>query len=362
MGLFDALMKKIQNKNDAKEPVDQYYEFCPRCEANLTLQKGYSNDLPYWVCKGCGEMLVNPAIDDDDNISWICDRCEAMLNIQDGFSTDCGMWTCTECGYANKIDASEIYAFDDEYRASKNNPYKGLSDDAVLEISSYEEVSTIGDRDDIVLIKNVENNQLYVKKILKDYDISVYKYLLEHPITQMPRLIGLYEGTNNLVVIEEYIKGPTLLEVIHDGRIELDTAIYIAKELCGILSQLHHLESSIIHRDIKPSNVILSSNGLVYLLDINVAKWYKPEETEDTRMFGTLYYAAPEQFGYGFAASSEKTDIYSLGILINVMLTGKIPKEEKATGAIWNVIERCISLNPEQRYTADELMTALNAI
>ena len=44
------------------EPSAPAYEFCPRCEANLTFQNGYSNTLPYWVCLGCGEMLINPEI------------------------------------------------------------------------------------------------------------------------------------------------------------------------------------------------------------------------------------------------------------------------------------------------------------
>ena len=44
------------------------HEFCPKCEANLTLQKGYDNALPYWVCKGCGEMLINPSLDTDSDI------------------------------------------------------------------------------------------------------------------------------------------------------------------------------------------------------------------------------------------------------------------------------------------------------
>ena len=55
------------------------YEFCPRCEANLTLQKDYNNQLPYWICRGCGEMLINPAVDNaDDDIAWIvisAERC-----------------------------------------------------------------------------------------------------------------------------------------------------------------------------------------------------------------------------------------------------------------------------------------------
>ena len=66
------------------------HEFCPRCEAKLTLQKGYDNNLPYWVCKGCGEMLINPSVETESDIVWVCDECGAMLNIQNGFSEKLG--------------------------------------------------------------------------------------------------------------------------------------------------------------------------------------------------------------------------------------------------------------------------------
>ena len=87
---------------------------------------------------------------------------------------------------------------------------------------------------------------------------------------------------------------------------------------------------------------MVNSDLEVFLLDVNVAKWYKPEEKEDTRLLGTLYYVAPEQFGYGFSSLTEKNDIYAIGILMNIMITGKLPKEEKAAGDIWNVIEKYI--------------------
>ena len=80
---------------------------------------------------------------------------------------------------------------------------------------------------------------------------------------------------------------------------------------------------------------------------------------DDTRYMGTQYYAAPEQVGYGFSASSAKSDIYAVGMLLNVMITGHFPKEEKASGKIWDVIERCISLDADKRYSAAELAVTL---
>ena len=75
---------------------------------------------------------------------------------------------------------------------------------------------------------------------------------------------------------------------------------------------------------------------------------------------GTPCFAAPEQTGYGLFASSLQTDVYLIGILFNVMLTGKIPKEKRAAGRSWDIIERCIRLEPEERFTIDELVSRLD--
>lgn len=306
-------------------------------------------------------MLINPAVDAEDDIAWICDGCGTMLNIQEGFADNEGEWKCTECGFINKIDPSEMYLSEDEYQASLLDPHKGMPDEAALALSVYEDIKPINGREDVFLVRNQEDDKLYVRKILKEFNSSIYRFLLENPIDYMPRLAGVYEGDNSLVIIEEYIEGQTLLEVLQDKTLEQSVAIKIAKDICKILATLHNLEHPIIHRDIKPSNIIISHEEEIYLLDMNVAKWYK-DEAEDTKLLGTLYYAAPEQFGYGFSASSEKSDIFAVGMLLNVMLTGKMPKEEKARGAIWSIIENCINMEPENRYTAIELIEALDEL
>ena len=341
---------------------DLEHEYCPRCQADLTLQKGYSNELSYWICKGCGEMLINPEVESDSDIAWICDGCEAMLNIQPGFSEDCGKWTCTECGYVNKIDPSQLYLSEDEYQADIKNPYKGLLDQDILSLSLYKELGEIDGRDDIVLVKNQDDGKLYVKKLLTIYNKSVYEYLKDNPIACMPRIYDIYESSNCLIVIEEYIEGCVLSDMIGTDVLKEKDAVIISKSICHILDTLHNLPKPIIHRDIKPSNIVVKYNGEVYLLDMNVAKWYDPDENDDTRYLGTKQFAAPEQVGYGLSASSAKSDIYALGIMLNLMITDKFPKEKRAEGPIWNIIEKCISLNADDRYTASELAKKLDAI
>ena len=360
MTVSDGSYNVSSHDEETESDESVTYEYCPRCQANLTLQKGYSNELPYWICKGCGEMLINPKIDSD--VSWICDGCGTMLNIQPGFNEDCGEWTCTECGFVNKIDSSELYVSEDEYQAAMKNPYRGLSDTQMLELSAYREIECVDERSDIILVEDPETGKKYIKKLLTIYNKSVYEYLKENPISHMPKIIALYESSNCLIVIEEYIEGWTIAELIKKGPLSRKRAVAISIDICRILDDIHNLPKPIIHRDIKPSNVIITSQDEVFLLDMNVAKWYEPGKTDDTRHMGTENYAAPEQVGYGLSASSAKSDIYAVGILLNVMLTGKYPKEQRPSDDIWSVIERCICLESKDRYTAKELINKLESM
>ena len=338
------------------------FAYCPRCDANLMLQKGYDHALPYWTCKGCGEMLLNPALETELDIVWICDGCGATLNVQPGFTEQRDEWICADCGFVNKIAPSEVYASEEEYQAALANPYKGLSDDDVLKLSMYQEEEQIDGRCDIIRVKHRETGETFIKKLLWTYDRSIYEYLMDNPVPHMPHVRELYESDKCLIVIEEYIEGISLAEFLDNISLPEVMAIQIAKKVCETLSYLHSLPTPIIHRDIKPSNIILTVDKDVVLLDMNVAKWFNPDKNDDTRYLGTRFYAAPEQVGYGLSASSGKADIYAVGILLNFMITGKFIKEEQAQGKIWNIIERCISLDAKDRYTAAELWAELDKI
>lgn len=351
----DMSLPRLNEMNDG-------YEYCPHCDANLTMQKGYRNDVPYWICKGCGEMLINPELVSEHDIIWRCDGCGALLNIQNGFDEDAASWRCSECGYENRLCPEEIYLSEEEYLTERRNPYRGLNDREVLEIFCYQEEANIGGKDHIILVRDPETGERFVKKLLSEYNRSIYEYLKEHPVAQMPGIRSVCESSNCLIVIEEYVEGKTVAELLEEGPLPEKDAIRIAESVCGILDELHHLPIPIIHRDVKPSNIIVSPDKGVYLLDMNVAKWYEPDQADDTRHMGTEFYAAPEQAGYGLKASSAKADIYAMGMLLNKMLTGHFPKEERAAGALWEVIESCICLEAEKRCTAAELRSGLQAL
>ena len=200
-------------------------EFCPRCHATLALQKGFDPNLKYWICKGCGEMLINPEIESD--IVWFCDGCGAVMNEQEGFAEDAGEWKCTECGFVNKIDPGAIYLSEEEFQAEKRSPYRGLSDEAMLELSEYREIRPIDGREGIILVESRENGTLYIKKLLTTYNKSVYAYLRDNPIGHMPRIVRMYESKNCLIVIEEYIEGRTVEKMLEEGPIPEIRAVKI---------------------------------------------------------------------------------------------------------------------------------------
>ncbi len=180
MGLIDGLIRKIKYLNPSPESTEVYdnpQEYCPRCYATLNLQKGYDPSLSYWICKGCGEMLINPEI--EGNIVWICDECGSIMNEQLGFDDKCGEWKCTECGHVNKLDDCEVYASEDEFQYAKNSPYYGLSDGDALRLSRYCEEKYVGDRENVILVSDRENGDRFIKKLITSYDKSIYSFLIE---------------------------------------------------------------------------------------------------------------------------------------------------------------------------------------
>lgn len=217
-------------------------------------------------------------------------------------------------------------------------------------LSCYETLIQLQDEKEIYLVRNVDTQEIYVKKILDIYNQFVYKRLKELEIPNIPKVILLVEDDEKLIVIEEYIHGDSLEKILSkSGLMTEEQVIKIMRDLCDILERLHTCIPPIIHRDIKPSNIIISKDGIVKLIDFNAAKEYSNDKNEDTRLIGTQEFAAPEQ--YGFGQSTPQTDIYAMGITMNYLLTGKYPKDELWDGVLKKVIEKCIAMNPKERYT-----------
>ncbi len=206
-----------------------------------------------------------------------------------------------------------------------------------------------------MLVQNRQDGQLYVKKRVHSYSPEIYHRLRREPVRNTPRIYEIREESATdgegcvLTVIEEYIPGCTVSErMAEKGLFTEKEAIEIAIQLCGVLEQLHKMTPAVIHRDIKPSNVMLLPDGTVRLLDFNAAKTETPDQRRDTVLLGTAGFAAPEQ--YGFSSSTPQTDLYAVGVLINIMLTGTFPWEKITEGRLRRVVGRCLRMDPQKRY------------
>lgn len=184
---------------------------------------------------------------------------------------------------------------------------------------------------------------------------EVYRKLLDCSCRYLPLLYEVAEQDGEIVVIEEYIEGDTLDFLLKGALCSPAETKRILRQLCQALWVLHSMAA--VHRDIKPENVILRGGDAV-LIDFDAARIHKPQAETDTQVLGTTGFAAPEQYGLG--QSDPRTDIYSLGVLMNVMLTGQHPSKKLAEGRIGRIVQRCTQVNPAKRYqTVLHLMEVL---
>ena len=185
-----------------------------------------------------------------------------------------------------------------------------------------------------------------VVKILAEGNGEIYRILagVSHP--NLPEILNVSTQANKTEIIEEYIDGISISEVLQTGLYNEKGAITVACEICKALSALHSL--NIIHRDIKPENVMIDKKGNVKLIDFDAARLYKSYQPRDTVAIGTAGFAAPEQFGIG--QTDFRSDIFALGILLNVMLTGEHPSRRIYNGKLGSIIEKCINIDPNRRW------------
>ncbi len=228
-----------------------------------------------------------------------------------------------------------------------------------LRLSYYRHAADLRSDHGVTLVQDVRSGKLYVKKELTVYNAGIYRFLRDNPVAGTPRVYLCEESEGVLTVIEEYIHGDTLEELLErEGPMAPARAAGIVLELCDILARFHACEPPIVNRDIKPSNIMLTADGRVRLLDHNAARRCDGSGTRDTTLLGTHGYAAPEQ--YGFGQSGVAADIYSAGVLLNVLVTGELPDRRRAEGETGKIVARCTRLEPSGRYgSAEELKTAL---
>src|SRR5580658_8463695 len=200
-----------------------------------------------------------------------------------------------------------------------------------------------------------------------------------------PNIVNTYdvgrEGDTYYIVME-LVDGPSLAEIISDGALPEPVAIDYAAQICNGLAYAHR--SGLLHRDIKPANILVTKDDVVKLSDFGIARAVSQQTMALTKpglVMGSVYYISPEQAQEH--EIHETADLYSLGIVLYQMLTGKLPYtgespvtvalkhigdpvptiDVASTGvspALAAIVNRLLQKNPQRRFqSASELATAL---
>ena len=200
-----------------------------------------------------------------------------------------------------------------------------------------------------------------------------------------PNIVNVYdvgEDEGIYYIVMEFVEGITLKEYIMDnGRLPAEQALDFALQIASGIEVAH--QNHTIHRDIKPQNIIVSKNGTLKVTDFGIAR-AATSNTVASNAMGSVHYVSPEQARGGY--SDEKSDIYSLGITMYEMVTGRVPFEgdNNVTVALMHIqgemippreyypdipasfekiILKCTQKKPERRYlTASALIADLKRV
>ena len=257
-----------------------------------------------------------------------------------------------------------------------------MSSSCILQ-DRYKILKTLGEggMSKVYLAENIKLGTLWaIKEISKKNEMKI-DFLaepnilkkLEHPA--LPRIFDIIENEECIYVVVDYIEGISLdIKLVEAGSLPESVVLDWAKQLCEVLNYLHgYKPNPIIYRDMKPSNIILTKSGSLKLIDFGIAREYKSDSSNDTVYIGTRGYAAPEQYGSG--QTSVATDIYSLGVTLYQLLTGKSPNDPpyelkpirtyspSFSPDIEKIVGKCTRQNPSERYqSVGELMVELNLV
>ncbi|EFD94084.1 Stk1 family PASTA domain-containing Ser/Thr kinase [Megasphaera lornae] len=200
-----------------------------------------------------------------------------------------------------------------------------------------------------------------------------------------PNIVNIYDvGKDGDIhyIVMEFVRGETLKEYIEKhGHLPINTSIQIAFDIGEALESAHH--NGLVHCDIKPHNILVTETGRIKVADFGIARAINSSATmkEDKKILGSVHYFSPEQASGN--TLDERTDIYSLGVVMYEMMTGVVPFEgdtplsialqhvqdaiplpTKYNRRIPRLVERCIlkamAKNPDDRFqSVEELMSEL---
>ena len=221
-------------------------------------------------------------------------------------------------------------------------------------MAKYTNVRFLDANKNIMLVKDEETGELYVKKYISDKQRKIYEHISLRGYSGVPKVVEIFPEQDYFVLIEEYIKGQSLQELLDSGvTFPKKYLLTFARFMAKTLTPIHR--DGLVHRDITPSNIICRGDEL-YLVDFGISRFYNSKRSGDTELLGTRDYAAPEQFGFG--QSTNRTDIYAIGMVMLTLLycdsapvaIDKIEKKVMSDIKLLSVISRCTEIDPDKRY------------
>lgn len=194
-----------------------------------------------------------------------------------------------------------------------------------------------------ILLRNNDTGQLVVKKVMNKAAFSVYEQLKLIENKNLVKIFDCYMDDDKCIEIEDFINGRRLDDYITNQKLNYNQCIQLTVDICTALEELHKV--GIVHRDIQPKNILISNEGTLKLIDFDISRKQHAGQAKDTELLGTVGYAAPEQ--YGFSQTSDKSDIYSIGIVLKEMCQkSNVSADEK----LKDIINKCTQLDPDNRF------------
>lgn len=234
----------------------------------------------------------------------------------------------------------------------------------------------------VYLARDIKLDKFWaIKQVKKDSISTTTNLMAEANILKkldhsaLPRIVDIIDSGESIYVVLDFIDGVSLDKKLQEeGPQDEKTVIAWAKQICDVLKYLHtQTPNPIIYRDMKPGNLMLTSQGKIKLIDFGIAREYKEDGKSDTTNLGTRWYAAPEQ--YGSHQTDGRTDIFSLGVTLYHLVTGRGPTDPpyvvlpirevdpSLSEGLEYIIEKCVQPRAEDRYqNVDELLYDLDHV
>lgn len=347
----EKVIKSLQKiKNDGKIPVIVILESFSEDQVAAAFTAGAADFLTRPV--DSQELIIRTAV-------WarLRDRDEiSLLQVPEPLSPRKGLWDRIMLGLT---DFFQSRSADGEFLGQR---YEQV---ARLGIGSFGEVWKVRDitqEPPNIFVAKIPLSKKLNAKIEKE--ARILRMLADDPA--VPKVQEVIEARKKRVLIQEFVEGKTLLEVI-ERELEEEEVESVLTQLIDVVSHAHDLR--IIHRDIKPENVIVRPDGTIKLLDFGAAKELREKGMSDT-VTGSRPYMSPEQI---MGQSQRRSDVWALGVVMYVLYTGMFPyyhevekvlmdmilelpppppskHNEDLDPAIERIILKCLEKKPENRF------------